>query len=142
MLPILELRGSIIYARSLNLNILLSTIIAILGNMIVVPFIFLYSRKIIEYGMKLKYIGKVFEMINKKGHNAGQKLLESTDGSIYYALFLFVAIPLPGTGAWTGTLAATILDLDFKKSIYSVLAGVFLASIIMNVLSIIGFSIF
>lgn len=92
--------------------------------------------------MSLKYVNKFFEYVNKKGHNAGQKLLNSENNNIYIALFLFVAIPLPATGAWTGTLAASILDLDFRKSVLSILAGVISASIIMNILSFIGFSIF
>ena len=103
--------------------------------MIPVPFIFLFARKVLEWGQDKPYIGPLFKWFIKKGHKGGQKLQSKAGRVLYYALFLFVGIPIPGTGAWTGTLAASILDLDFKKTVFSVLGGVLLAGIIMAVSS-------
>ena len=103
--------------------------------MIPVPFIFLFARKVLEWGQDKPYIGPLFKWFIKKGHKGGQKLQSKAGRGLYYALFLFVGIPIPGTGAWTGTLAASILDLDFKKTVFSVLGGVLLAGIIMAVSS-------
>jgi len=106
-----------------------------IGNMIPVPFIFFFARKILVWGSDKKYIGKFFTWCLEKGEHGGKKLQEKAGRGIYVALLLFVGIPLPGTGAWTGTLAASILDLDFKKSIIAVVLGILLAGIIMTLLS-------
>lgn len=136
MVPIVELRGAIpIGIGAYNLPILTTFIICIIGNMIPVPFIFLFARKVLEWGQDKPYIGPLFKWFIKKGHKGGQKLQSKAGRGLYYALFLFVGIPIPGTGAWTGTLAASILDLDFKKTVFSVLGGVLLAGIIMAVSS-------
>lgn len=136
MVPIVELRGAIpIGVGAYNLPVLTTFIICIIGNMIPVPFIFLFARKVLEWGQEKPYIGPLFKWFIKKGHKGGQKLQSKTGRGLYYALFLFVGIPIPGTGAWTGTLAASILDLDFKKTVFSVLGGVLLAGIIMAVSS-------
>ena len=136
MVPIVELRGAIpIGVGAYNLPVLTTFIICIIGNMIPVPFIFLFARKVLEWGQDKPYIGPLFKWIIKKGHKGGQKLQSKAGRGLYYALFLFVGIPIPGTGAWTGTLAASILDLDFKKTVFSVLGGVLLAGIIMAVSS-------
>lgn len=136
MVPIVELRGSIpIGIGAYNLPVLTTFIICIIGNMIPVPFIFLFARKVLEWGQDKPYIGPLFKWFIKKGHKGGQKLQSKAGRGLYYALFLFVGIPIPGTGAWTGTLAASILDLDFKKTVFSVLGGVLLAGIIMAVSS-------
>ena len=111
MVPLIELRGAIPYAIGFKLPLLPSYIICILGNMLPVPFIFLFARKILVWGSDKKYIGGFFNW------------------------FLFVGIPLPGTGAWTGTLAASLLDMDFKKSTLAVMCGVVLAGIIMGLVS-------
>ncbi len=133
MVPIVELRGAIPIAEGLNLNIFLYYPIAILGNMVPVPFIYLFARKVLEWGKDKKYIGKFFTWCLDKGEKGGEKLKE-TAGSrgIFGALLIFVGIPLPGTGAWTGTLAASFLKLDFKTSISAVTLGVLLAGIIMS----------
>ena len=102
-----------------------------------VPFIFFFARKVLEWGADKKYIGKFFSFCLEKGHKGGEKLKEKAGRGLFLALLLFVGIPLPGTGAWTGTLAASILDMDFKKSVIAVVAGVLLAGIIMAVLSIV-----
>ena len=136
MVPIVELRGAIpIGVGAYNLPVLTTFIICIIGNMSPVPFIFLFARKVLEWGQDKPYIGPLFKWFIKKGHKGGQKLQSKAGRGLYYALFLFVGIPIPGTGAWTGTLAASILDLDFKKTVFSVLGGVLLAGIIMAVSS-------
>ncbi len=142
MVPIIELRGAIPYAVGFGLPLIPSYIIAVLGNMLPVPLIFFFARKILEWGKDKKIIGKFFTFCLEKGNKGGQKLLSKAGRSVYLALFLFVGIPLPGTGAWTGTLAASLLNLDFKKSVISIMAGVVLAGIIMGVLSLGIFNIF
>lgn len=137
MVPLVELRGAIPYAvtaieKGVNLNLALCYVIAIVGNMIPVPIIFFFARKVLEWGKDKKYIGKFFAFCLEKGHKGGEKLKEKAGKGLYFALFLFVGIPLPGTGAWTGTLAASILDMDFKKSVRSVITGVVLAGFIMG----------
>lgn len=133
MVPIIELRGAIPYAVGFGLPLLPSYIIAIIGNMIPVPFIFLFARKVLVWGRAKKYIGKFFTWCLKKGEKGGEKLKASAGNSgIFWALLLFVGVPLPGTGAWTGTLAASFLKLDFKTSITAVALGVILAGIIMS----------
>lgn len=136
MVPIIELRGAIPYAIGFHLPLLPSYIIAVLGNMLPVPFIYLFARKILEYGSTKKGVKKFFKWCLKKGEAGGRKLEKNAGKGIYVALLLFVGIPLPGTGAWTGTLAASLLNLDFKKSVIAVMAGVILAGIIMGVLSL------
>ncbi len=132
MVPLIELRGAIPYAVANNLPILQSYIIAIIGNMIPVPIIFFFARKVLEWGKDKPVIGKFFTFCLEKGHKGGEKLKEKAGNGLYFALFLFVGIPVPGTGAWTGTLAASILDMDFKKSIRATMAGIVLAGVIMG----------
>lgn len=135
MVPLIELRGAIPIAVGLGLNKLISFIIAIIGNMLPVPFIYLFARKILEWGKDKKVIGSFFTWCLNKGERGGRKLEEKAGKGLYWALFLFVGIPLPGTGAWTGTLAASMLKLDFKKTVLAVMAGVVLAGIIMMAVS-------
>ncbi|AOZ97184.1 Uncharacterized membrane protein [Butyrivibrio hungatei DSM 14810] len=132
MVPLVELRGAIPYAISMGLPLLPSYIIAIIGNMIPMPFIFFFARKVLEWGKDKPVIGKFFTFCLEKGHKGGEKLKEKAGKGLYWALFLFVGIPVPGTGAWTGTLAASILDMDFKKSVRAVVCGVVLAGVIMG----------
>lgn len=142
MVPLIELRGAIPYAVGFKLPLLPSYIIAILGNMLPVPFIFFFARKILEWGKDKKFIKKFFTFCLEKGNKGGKKLQEKAGRNVYLALFLFVGIPLPGTGAWTGTLAASLLNLDFKKSVLAIMAGVVLAGIIMGLVSLGVFNIF
>ena len=135
MVPLIELRGAIPYAVYFNLPLLPSYIIAIIGNMIPVPLIYLFARKILNWGKDKKVIGKFCKFCLVKGEKGGKKLEAKAKNGLYVALFLFVGIPLPGTGAWTGSLAASILDMDFKKSIVAVMCGVILAGIIMGLVS-------
>ncbi len=136
MVPLIELRGALPVAVAMELSIIPSFVICIVGNMIPVPFIFFFARKVLEWGADKKYIGKFFSFCLEKGHKGGEKLKEKAGKGLFLALLLFVGIPLPGTGAWTGTLAASILDMDFKKSVIAVVAGVLLAGVIMGVLSL------
>ena len=135
MVPLIELRGAIPYAIGFGLPILPSYIICIVGNMIPVPFIFFFARKVLEWGAEKPVIGKFFKFCLEKGHKGGEKLQEKAGRGLFVALLLFVGIPLPGTGAWTGTLAASLLDMDFRSSVIAVLLGVILAGIIMGVAS-------
>ena len=110
-----------------------------IGNMLPVPFIFLFARKVLEWGANKPVIGKFFTFCLKKGEKGGQALQAKAGNGLFIALLLFVGIPIPGTGAWTGTLAASILDMDFKHSIVAVMLGVCLAGVIMGTISFLGF---
>ena len=135
MVPLIELRGAIPYAVGFKLPLLPSYIIAILGNMLPVPFIFFFARKILEWGKDKKFTKKFFTFCLEKGNKGGKKLQEKAGRNVYLALFLFVGIPLPGTGAWTGSALAVLLGMDRKKSFFYILLGVILASIIMSIIS-------
>ena len=135
MVPLVELRGAIIMAEAMNLPFIQYYIIAILGNMLPVPIIYFFARKVLVWGADKPVIGKFFSWCLEKGERGGKKLQEKAGKGLFVALFLFVGIPLPGTGAWTGTLAASILDMDFKSSVIAVMMGVVLAGIIMAVAS-------
>ena len=132
MVPLVELRGAIPWALTHDMPVLPSYIVAIIGNMLPVPIIFFFARKVLEWGKDKRYIGKFFTFCLEKGHSAGEKLMKKAGRGLYIALLLFVGIPLPGTGAWTGVLAASILDMDFKKSTAAVIGGVILAGVIMG----------
>lgn len=141
MIPLVELRGAIPVAVGMDLGLpeWLVLIVAIIGNLIPIPFIYFFARKFLAWGAKKKWkpLKQFCNFCLKKGKKAGDKLLKKVGNyGIYFALFLFVAIPLPGTGAWTGTLAASILNLDFKKTVISIMAGVLLAGLIMLAVSL------
>lgn len=139
MVPIIELRGSVPFGLSPAMGGALPVvqlyILCILGNMLPVPFIYFFARKVLIWGSDKKIIGKFFSWCLEKGEKGGKKLQEKAGRGLYFALFLFVGIPLPGTGVWTGTLAASFLDMDFKKSCVAVISGVILAGIIMGIAS-------
>lgn len=136
MVPIIELRGAIPVAVANGLNIYWSYVICIIGNMLPVPVIYLFARKVLEWGADKKYIGKFFRFCLEKGEKGGKKLEAKAGKGLFIALMLFVGIPIPGTGAWTGTLAASILDMGFKKSVIAVMCGVLIAGVIMGTGSI------
>ena len=136
MVPLIELRGAIPYAVGFGLPIGPSILVAMLGNMLPVPFIFLFARKVLEWGKDKKVIGGFFTWCLEKGEKGGRKLQEKAGRGLYWALLLFVGIPLPGTGAWTGTLAASFLNMDFKKSVLYILLGLLLAAAIMLAVSL------
>lgn len=142
MVPIVELRGAIPIGVAAGVPWKHAVLISMIGNMIPVPFIFFFARKVLEWGQDKPFIGKFFSWCLKKGHHGGEKLQAKAGKGMFLALLLFVGIPLPGTGAWTGTLAASLLDLDFKKSIIAVTCGVVLAAIIITVLTLAGVTAF
>ena len=135
MVPLIQLRAAVPIALGMDLPVIPSYIVCILGNMLPVPIIYLFARKVLEWGADKPVIGKFFTFCLEKGHKGGEKLKEKAGRGLFVALLLFVGIPLPGTGAWTGTLAASLLDMDFKSSVIAVLFGVVLAGIIMGLAS-------
>ena len=135
MVPIVELRGAIPISQAMQLPLLQSYIICVIGNMLPVPVIYFFARRVLEWGADKKYIGKFFTFCIEKGHKGGEKLKQKAGNGLFIALLLFVGIPVPGTGAWTGTLAASFLDMGFKKSVIAVLGGVLLAGVIMGLAS-------
>ena len=144
MVPLIELRGALpvaygIHTANPDFNLVLSYIIIAIGNMLPVPFIYFFARKVLEWGKDKRYIGKFFTWCLEKGEKGGQKLQAKAGRGLYWALLLFVGIPLPGTGAWTGTRAASFLDMDFKKSVIAVIGGVALASVIVGIVCTLGF---
>ena len=133
MVPLIELRGGVPIAVGMGLPYLPALIVCVLANMLPVPVIYFFARKVLEWGRDKKYIGKFFTYCIEKGERGGRKLTEKAgERGLFVALMLFVGIPLPGTGAWTGTLAAAMLDMDFKKSVVAVVLGVMLAGVIMG----------
>lgn len=139
MIPLIELRGAIPYSQYLRLEVLPAYLVAIIGNMIPVPFIYFFARIILEWGKNKPYLGGFFRFCLEKGEHAGEKLKAKAGSGLFWTLLLFVGIPLPGTGAWTGTLAASLLHMEAKKAILAVMLGVFLAGIIMMGASFFGF---
>lgn len=133
ILPILELRGGLIAASILNVKPMIAYIICIIGNTIPVPFILLFINKILDWmrNSKIKILNKISSWLDKKARKNKEKIEKYG----YLGLILFVGIPLPGTGAWTGCLAASVLEMNRKKSFLSVMAGIIMASIIMMLLS-------
>ncbi len=141
MLPVIELRVAVPLGISMGLNPIWVYIICIIGNMLPVPIIYFYARKLLIWGKDKPYIGRIFTFFLDKGESAGKKITAKAGRGLFWALFLFVGIPVPGTGAWTGTLAASILDVDFKTSVFACTMGVLLAGVIMGVASMGIFSI-
>ena len=136
MVPLIELRGSMVMAMGMNLDYWTSLAVCVIGNMLPVPIIYFFARKVLEWGCDKPYIGKFFTYCIEKGHHGGQRLVARTGrGGLFVALMLFVGIPIPGTGAWTGTLGASFLNLGPKTTAVAVSLGVIMAGIIMAVAS-------
>lgn len=134
MVPIVELRGAIPIAVGLGLDYWASLGVCVIGNMLPVPFIYFFARKVLHWGANKKYTAGFFRFCLEKGEQAGQKLVTKTGrGGLFVALMLFVGIPVPGTGAWTGALAASFLKMGIKDTAVSVSLGVIIAGIIMGV---------
>ena len=143
MVPLIELRGAVPIGMGMDLPFWKVMVVCVLGNLLPVPFIYFFARKVLLWGAEKKYIGKAFRFFLTKGERAGQKLVAKTGrGGLFVALLLFVAIPLPGTGAWTGTLGASFLNMGIKSTALSVSLGVVLAGIIMSVVSLLGLHMF
>ncbi len=133
MVPIVELRGAVpIGTGFFGLDPWITLIVCIIGNMVPVPFIYFFAQKLLVWGSDKRFIGKFFSWCLEKGRKGGQKLQAKAGRGTFVALMLFVGVPIPGTGAWTGTLAASLLDIGFKKSVIAVILGVLLAGIIMT----------
>lgn len=143
MVPIIELRGAMPIALGMDIPFLPALLICVLGNIVPVPIIYFFARKVLVWGKDKKYIGKFFTFCLEKGERAGQKLVKATGrGGLFVALMIFVGIPLPGTGAWTGVLGASLLDMGFKSTVASVSLGVVIAGIIMYLASTSVFAVF
>ncbi len=131
LMPILELRGGLIAATLLHLNPVVSYLIAIVGNILPVPFILWFINAILNWMRKSKHFKVIANWLDNKV-NKHKKQIEKYG---FWGLVLFVGIPLPGTGAWTGCLIAAVLNMDRKKAFLATLIGIFMASIIMMILS-------
>ena len=145
MVPLIELRGGMVMAAAMNLDFFTALIVCVIANMLPVPVIYFFARKVLIWGADKKYIGKFFRFCLEKGERGGQKLTKTAGrGGLFVALMLFVGIPLPGTGAWTGTLAASFLNMGIKSTAVAVSLGVVIAGTIMGlastgVFSVLGF---
>lgn len=143
MVPLIELRGGVPIAVGMGLDYYKALAVCVLGNLLPVPVIYLFARKVLHWGADKKYIGKFFTFCLEKGEAGGRKLTKKAGrGGLFVALMLFVGIPLPGTGAWTGALAASFLDMGLKSTTGSVCLGVVIAGLIMGIVSLTGVHIF
>ena len=143
MVPLIELRGGVPIAVGMGLDYLPSLLVCAIANMLPVPIIYFFARKVLLWGCDKKYIGKFFTYCIEKGEHGGQKLTARAGrGGLFVALLLFVGIPLPGTGAWTGTLAASFLNMGIKSTSLAVSLGVVLAGLIMGFVSMTGVHVF
>lgn len=131
MLPILECRGGMIIAKAFDINFFLAFALCYIGNMIPVPFILLLIRKIFEFMKKHGILVKFIERLEGRTDKNRDKIMRYKQ----WGLLIFVAIPLPGTGAWMGALFAALLDIDFKKALPIIGLGVLIAGLIMSVLT-------
>ena len=143
MVPIIELRGAIPFAVNWELDYWTALTVCAIGNLLPVPIIYFFARKVLHWGADKKYIGKFFRYCLEKGEHGGRKLSSRAGrGGLFVALMLFVGIPIPGTGVWTGTLAASFLNMGIRATMISVSLGVVIAGIIMGVASTGVFNIF
>lgn len=143
MVPIVELRGAVPAGLAMGLPVIPTYIVSVIGNMLPVPVILLFAKAVLLWCTKLPGgLGRFFMKIYDKGVKAGEKMQAKAGRGIYWALFLFVAIPLPGTGAWTGALVAAFLDMPLRKALPSIFAGVLLAGCIMSLLTAFGINLF
>lgn len=130
LLPILELRGGLIAANLLGVKLVPAFIICFIGNMLPIPFILFFIRKIFDWLRDKKGLGKVVRYCENKADKNKDKI----DKYGLWGLLILVAVPLPGTGAWTGALVAALMKLDIKKSLPVIAAGVVIAGIIVSLI--------
>lgn len=143
MVPVVELRGAIPIAIGMGLPTIPAIVVSVLGNIVPVPFIYFFARKFLHWGAQRRVIGRFCSVFLVKGERAGQKLVEKAGrGGLFVALMLFVGIPLPGTGAWTGAMGASFLNMGIKSTTLSVCLGVVIAGAIMTAVSLLGLHIF
>ena len=135
MIPLIELRGAVPVSQVMGLPIVPSFIVCIIANMLPVPIIYLFARKVLIWGADKPIIGRFFSFCIEKGEKGGKKLQAKAGRGLFVALLLFVGIPLPGTGAWTGSLIASLLEVDIKKSSIAIFCGLVMATVIMYVVS-------
>ena len=136
MIPLIELRGGVPIAIASGIHWLPAIVVCAVANMLPVPIIYLFARKVLLWGADKPFVGKFFTFCIEKGEHGGQKLVAKAGrGGLFVALMLFVGIPLPCTGAWTGTLAASFLNMGFKSTTAAVSRGVVIAGVIMAVTS-------
>lgn len=131
MIPILELRGGLIAASLLQVPITAAVPICIIGNVIPVPFILLFIRQIFKWFRNVPLIGGIIRRLEKRAMSKSDSIKQYE----FWGLVFFVGVPLPGTGAWTGSLIAALLEVDFKKAILAVLLGIIIATVIMSIVS-------
>ena len=131
MIPILELRGGLVVASLFNIDMIKAVIICIAGNIIPVPFILWFITPIFTWMKKIRLFRPIVEKLEAKSMGKSETIPKYE----FIGLLLFVGIPLPGTGAWTGSLIAALLDIDFKKAIIAVMCGIVMATVIMCILS-------
>ena len=131
LMPLLECRGGIIVGRLLGLPLMSTIIFSVIGNIIPIPFILLFIKKIFKWLRPTKFFGPIVTKLENRAMNKSNAL----DKGEFLGLMLFVGVPLPGTGAWTGSLIAALLEVDFKKAILAVLLGIVMATVIMSVVS-------
>ncbi len=131
MVPILELRGGLLVAKLLDVSITTAIPICIVGNIIPIPFILLFIKQIFKWLKKISFFKSFIEKLETRAMNKSDSIKKYE----FWGLMLFVGIPLPGTGAWTGSLIAALLDIDFKKAILAELIGIAIATIIMSFVS-------
>ncbi len=130
MLPVVELRGGILAAALLKVDFMIAFPICIIGNLLPIPIVLIFLDKIFGFMSRFKIFKKVLDWLNKKA----EKNSEKAKSWKFWGLMIFVGIPLPGTGAWTGALVANAIKMRFKKSFPAIVAGVFLAGTIMSIL--------
>lgn len=128
LIPVSEIRGALIAARAYDLNVIYAFIIGFIGNMLPIPFILLFIRKIFDWMKKIPKLGPIVDRLLARADRKCSALGKYE----LWGLFIFVAIPLPGTGAWTGALVATVANMRFKKSLPIIALGVFVAGLIMS----------
>ena len=143
MVPLIELRGAMVYAVGVGLSEIPALIVCVIGNMLPVPIIYFFARKVLQWGADKMYTARFFRFCLEKGEHAGHKLVKKAGrGGLFLALMLFVGIPLPGTGAWTGALGASFLKMGIRSTALAVSLGVIIAGIIMTILTHLGLHIF
>ena len=135
MVPVIELRGAIPIGFGLGLDTLPTYLVAVVGNMLPVPFIYLFARKFLIWGYNKPLIGGICKFFVVKGEKAGRALEAKAGRGLVIGLLLFVGVPLPGPRAWTGTLAGSILDMKFKDVLIACMGGVLMAGIIIGLAS-------
>ena len=143
MVPLIELRGAMPMATGMELPFWESLIVCVVGNMIPVPFIYFFARKVLIWGADKRFIGKFFSFCLRKGERAGEKLVKTAGrNGLFVAMLIFVGLPIPGTGAWTGALGASFLKMGFRRTVLSVCLGVVMAGCIMAAVSTGVFAMF